>query len=327
MKFWGWIPHLYPSFDLKFEPRLFASTILGLNEIHVRANDNDPDEVSTIRVEPTREFSYGEKCFKTSITIGENQIDSDMTVYSSGMVCFDLTSDQVEPTDGMTEDGIRYAVREIYFSMKKLFHDDIHHETDPLGSKRMQHADDNFAIVKDPDIGKAVVDIFCMIIRKCENTLSMYPNKEDPIRSFDSTVYSLMSGYMSYGRNFLNVNRSILGDSYDVCKESLRSCERSLKGKDREMSNISAMESDAKSLELTQNTAKINKSMFWLTMLSIAVAFFAGSLLADSAIGLATKEKIAIVAVAGTIVMLSAFFIYCTGDKTCEKRKQKNDQT
>lgn len=137
------------------------------------------------------------------------------------MVCFDLMGDRAEPTNGMTEDEIRYAVREIYFTVKKLFHDDIHHETDPIGSKLMQHADDNFTIVKDPDIEKAVMDIFCMIIRKCENTLSMYPSKSEPIEKFDSTVYLLMSGYMSYGRNFLNVNRDILGNNYDVCMESI----------------------------------------------------------------------------------------------------------
>lgn len=180
----------------------------------------------------------------------------------------------------------------------------------------MKYADDNFAIVKASDIKEAVMDIFSMIVRKCENTLSVYPNKGNPIDTFDSTVYSLISGFMSYGRNFLNVNRDILGDDYKVCLESLMSCERSLEGKDREMRNLTAKESDAKSQEITQNTAKINERLFWLTMLSIAVGFFAGSLLADSIDELTNTGKLIIVIIVGVAVAYSAYRIYHVGNIT-----------
>lgn len=131
MRFWGWIPHLYPNFELKFEPRLFADTIIGLNGVSVRANDDDPEEESKIEVEPIGDFSYGMETIRMSITIGDNHVSSLVTVYSSGMICFDLTSEWNVLITRLNEDKIRYAVREIYFSMKKLFHDDIHHKTDP----------------------------------------------------------------------------------------------------------------------------------------------------------------------------------------------------
>lgn len=194
MRFWGWLPHLYPSFGLKYEPQLFARTISGLNGVQIRANDDDPEEVCEIKVNPFEEFTYDRTAFRMSITIGDNHICPCVTVYNSGMACFDLDSEWDGLTVRISEDKIRYAVREVYFSMKKLFHDDIHHKTDPLGSSHMKYADDNFAIVKASNLKEAVMDIFGMIVRKCENTLSMYPNKRDPIDEFDSTVYSLISG-------------------------------------------------------------------------------------------------------------------------------------
>jgi len=71
MLFWGWLPHLYPSFGLKFEPRLFADTISKLDKVSIRANDDDPDEASPIEVGPIGEFSYGTTAFRMSITIGD----------------------------------------------------------------------------------------------------------------------------------------------------------------------------------------------------------------------------------------------------------------
>lgn len=315
MQFWGWLPHLYPSFSLKFEPRAFASIVEMLNGIRISSNDDDPDETSAIEVGRIENFSYGTTSFNMSIAIGDVRISPEVTVFDSGMVCFNLDSDWDKLVSRLDEDKIRYAVRELYFSMKKVFHEDIHHRTDPLGSKHMRYADDNFAIVAAPDLKSAVLDIFGMIVRKCENTLSKYPNKRAPVDNFDSTVYSLISGFMSYGRNFLNVNRNVLDDWYGVCMESLASCERSLEGKDREMSNLAAMESESKSMEISRNTAEINRRLFWLTMLSIAVGFFAGSLLADSMSGLTTSAKAAVVVAAIVVVVVAAFGIHLSGNR------------
>ena len=310
MQFWGWLPHLYPKFSLKVEPRSFASTVEDLNGIRISANDDDPKEKSEIEIGPISDFTYNLTEFEMSITVGEHRIVTMVTVFESGLIRFDLDSEIVSQFGKNGDDKVRYAVREIYFSLKKVFHEDIHHKTDPLGSEHMKYADDNFAIVEASDSKEAALGIFGMIVRKCENTLSKYPNKWAPVDNFDSTVYSLISGFMSYGRNFLNVTRDILGNDYGVCMESLASCERSLEGKDREIGNIAAMESDNKSRELTQNTAKINERMFWLTMLSIAVGFFAGSLLADAVSGIGSTLKAGIVVIAGLAVIVSAIMIY-----------------
>lgn len=315
MQFWGWLPHLYPSFELKFGPELFERTVLGLDGVQIRVNDNDPDEKSEIKVGPVDGFRYDGAPFPMSIIIGDNRVDSLVTVYGSGMVCFDLAPGWEELTERMDEDQIRYAVREIYFSMKKLFHDDIHHKTDPLGSSDMRYADDNLAIVRAANREEAVMDIFGMIVRKCENTLSMYPGGSDPVEMFDCTVYSLISGFMSYGRNFLNVNRDIIGDRYEVCLASLMSCERSLDGKDREIKSLSTR-------RLTRNTAKINERMFWLTMLSIAVGFFAGSLLADSIDGLDVVAKSVLVIIGGIAVVSVAVWIYRAHGEVAEDQSE-----
>lgn len=51
-------------------------------------------------------------------------------------------------------------------------------------------------------------------------------------------------------------------------------------------------------MDVSRNTAEFNLRLFWLTMLSIAVGFFAGYLLADSMSGLTTSAKAAVVVAA-----------------------------
>ena len=303
---WGWIPNLYPSFDMKFTELLFGMSVKKMDGISIHSNDRNPNETVSIKyIDNGRGFSYDIESFGLTITVGSKELKTDVTVYRTGMVCFDV-KDQL----GLDEDAVRYAVREIYFAMKNLYHRDIHHETDQTGSMTMKYGDDNFSVIVADDMLSAVNEIFVRIIEKCENNLIRYRMMGSDDSLSHSTMYLLTAGFITYGYNFISVHRDIIGDKYEKYVQSLDCCDRTLRSLDYDARSTSDHRIAGGTKEISDIANQISMRMIFLTFLSIAVAFFAGSILADSLAHLDNGTRILITAVAAIIVGVIGYVIW-----------------
>ena len=272
----------------------------------IHPNDKDPSEIISVKyIDLGKEFSFNERTFGLGVTIGKTELKTCVIVYGTGMVCFEVENDC-----DLEGDSIRYAVREIYFAMKNLYHRDIHHSTDETGSTTMKYGDDNFSVVVGDTIEDAVRSIFSKIIDKCENNLRRYRMmKSDDSLSYN-TMYLLTAGFITYGRNFISTHKPIIGKEYDRFAQSLDCCAETLHSLDYNARNASNYKLANSTKEITYVANQISMRMILLTFLSIAVAFFAGSIFADALIFLNVEMKIAITIVASIVVLILGHLIW-----------------
>ncbi len=299
MFIWGWIPHLYPSFGMEYPPDLFYRVVKSMNGKEIHPNDDDPLEVASIElIDVPGAFVYGEECIGFKITVRTTELVAMVTVYETGMVCY-----RVDDGNGLDNNQIRFAVREIYFVMKNLYHVDIHHCSDRSGSMTMKYGDDNFTVVFGESIGTAVESIFSEVIHKCEDNLKRYWVVESGNSISHSTMYLFTTGFITYGRNLISVHRHILGSRYELFVQSLDCCVESLHSLDSDEQNTADHIVTNSTAEITQIANQISIRMLLLTFLSTGVAFFAGSILADSLAEMSLNAKAMTTAVAGIIVV------------------------
>lgn len=214
MIFWGWIPSLVPRFDLKYPEDSFAVILADSLRCKTR-NADDSDDRNLVRIimdgDPS-EFEYGSECVRIRIENGGFQVRTAVTVYETGMVRFDVV-ESIGPRQ-MSDDETRHMVRELYFVIKNIFHMDIHHPRDAdEGPDSLSHGDENFSIVQADDLREAVDRTFMLIMRKCESGLERYSRNIEGVDGLvDMAMYNILTGFLAYGRNFLNVFRDVLGD-------------------------------------------------------------------------------------------------------------------
>lgn len=320
MLVWGWIPHLYPSFDMEYSPKLFHKLIKAMDGKKVHPNDDDPSETVFLEyVSGTKEFAYDEECFGFMISVGDSRLTAHITVFKTGLVCY-----RVDDANGLDEDKIRYAVREIYFAMKNLYHKDVHHTTDETGSTTMKYGDDNFTVFVEDNVADAVDSIFSNIIRKCENNLNRYRMVKPDASVSHSTMYLLTTGFITYGRNFISVNKETIGSRYEGYVQSLSCCAESLRALDSNAYNTSNYMMTDSTTKITQIANQISIRMLLLTFLSTGVAFFAGSIFADSLTEVSLWGKIAITAIAAVVVIAIGYAIWSwEPSKEYIKRKRR----
>ena len=301
MLFWGWMPHLYPKFSCKYSPELFKlMAVFGLDDIERHSDDDNTENVITINTNLDDTFEYGAECIHSFMKYGKYDLTVHVTVYESGLVQYRVSD---VPND-LDSDDVRHIVRELYFVMKNLYHMDIHHSRDETTSANMHHGDENFSVVEAIDEKDAIDKIFLTIIRKCENGLERYSRNTDLFMMPDRSNYIIISGFISYGRNFLNIFKSILGKDYDIYMESLGSCRDSLKSLD--FSFHSELNS-----RVNIHTHEMNIRLMLISLLTISVGFFAGSILLDAVYGLGIDADgiVDIVTIFGILIIILSFLI------------------
>ncbi|NLN71221.1 MAG: hypothetical protein GX137_00270 [Thermoplasmatales archaeon] len=124
MKLYGWIPHTYPTLEMKFPKEDFLSRLSKLPQ-EVYCDDADPQSAMSVKFNVPKEFDYGITKIKTEIKYGEYNPSIEITVYSSGLVLLELddeyvrsleiASSETDGGDGDLLDGLRYLIREPYF--------------------------------------------------------------------------------------------------------------------------------------------------------------------------------------------------------------------
>ena len=258
---------------MKYPERNFEALFRGnLNNKIRNSDDVDSSNVVQVVLDEMADFSYGNECIHVSVVNGGFKVHTAISVFETGMVKF-----VIEGCDGpkeMDEGQVRHMIRELYFTIKNLYHTDIHHPQDAdVGPNCLSHGDENFSVVRADTLREAVDETFKMIIRKCESGLERYSRNVSGVDGIiDMSMYNILTGFLAFGRNFLNIFRDVLGNDYEKYSESLRSCSDSLRSMDHVMHNL-------KSMQTSKTAESINIRMMWLSIISISVGFFAGSIM------------------------------------------------
>ncbi|MDR0523357.1 MAG: hypothetical protein LBG62_02915 [Candidatus Methanoplasma sp.] len=305
-KFWGWIPHLYPSIDMKYPVPLFQKILEEAKDGECLFDDWGGDKDKHRIKIAVSDFKYDSKCTRCCIYGPKNEqgserliLEADVTFYQTGLVCFEVE----KKTD---DDDKEKRVRSLYIYLKNIFHEDVHHNSDGNSD-----GDEQIGIVAANSMPEAIKELMAKIIRICNEIQSMVSEDLHKFSARPKDFYDmpettneridLAYGLVAYGTNFANVLCD--GEKHRSYTKSLECCSLSIKSTQNLIEKIQNRGERERTGEHQKKLDVLNRNMIFLMVISIGVAFFAGSLLADSLKGLPAEYK--------GVIVLSAAVVTC----------------
>lgn len=215
-QYWGWIPHLDISFQRTVPEFEFADTLRELmgdfpNGVCVNVRDHQtkgsiPSFDGTVRLTFSNldRFHYDDgSSLIAEVSLGPEHRDvvsTSVSMMSDGImhiVVDSIKGPQLERLE--QEDGLRIIVREVYFLLKKLFHNDLFNESEDLFNSSMSIADDTLSIVRASDREEAVSNIYDVFLQKIDLIAALdYDEVHDIIES-----ERMAHGYRFFAEGFI----------------------------------------------------------------------------------------------------------------------------
>ena len=277
LSFFSWIPHLNTSFADEIDIRVFRGAIKRLMmmepegiRVHVRDGTiSKPVENKlfdghvTIKFDISPDYRYGSGFTRALYLNKENCIITEVCVNTSGLIKIDVREIQGNIKD-WDESWIRICVREIYFLLKKLFHEDIYHQSEDIHNSNMNRADDLFSIIKS-DNENAMDELFHSMINKFRGICRVH-GMNPKRKNANEELLKLAKGYTVFIKSFILScvdpnNRNHYLETLDI--------------------NIEAIEGYIRfnrDVMTTRLQMTINKLFIPISVLSMLITMLAGSL-------------------------------------------------
>ena len=323
MKFWCWIPHINASLEQAWPENELEDILIGTPEDDVKfglhIDDDEPDEYWITKFTATDgRFEYDKKCIRCCIDDRNgNDISIDIMIMKNGIVCYELG---VNDSD---EDYCRHLINELNYLVKNLLHDHVYHDADPIhdlskgagGSEKKEynrHPDYYISPVRAETEADAVSEIDRLFTKSLDRFIKKWKSLGED-RIVPENERKLAFGYIVFGRSFCNCTREIRNTDSDPEK-----AEASLEQYEAIIRDITE---DAKRKEAKKNTDEVNENIMrltictsLLTIVSIIVAYFAGSSLAnmltDTETTVAVTISVGVVSIIAVVAIFSAYGIW-----------------
>ena len=120
---------MHPSLDIKWTAEEIQDILVADSEVFgLHIDDSDPKKYWSASFEVLGDaFEYNKWCLICHIDdLNGNEVSVRIRIGTEGIIGFDIDSDMGD------EDYSRHLINELYFLMKRLLHDDVYHESDPI---------------------------------------------------------------------------------------------------------------------------------------------------------------------------------------------------
>ena len=255
-------------------------------------------------------FRYDEWSLRCTIDdLHGNIIPVSIMIKASGVVAYDMdVDDDPEGYHG-------HLINELNFLLKRLLHDDVYHESDPIHDlsgdasnkeacgRYNDHPDYHITPVVAADEMDAVVKIDRIFTLSLDRFIKKWRSlKDDGVAS--AMELRLAKGYEVFGEAFCN------------CTGDIREPQKMLTFLELYKATIEEFRDDAERKESKKSSDAVNKSIIrltiytsLLTLVSIFVAYFAGSSLANSLPEGLTTIAVTVITGLITFILLSAITV------------------
>jgi len=250
-KFYGWIPHLFPSFEMKYSNEEFLKKLIP-NKDQEKVNNNYETEIvqtinnTIIKIKfiINANFDYNaDNNMKTEVDIeNSDKVNANITVLSSGLFLFE--SEEIKNNKGETKEIEKQlmTVSEAWFELKKLYQ--YQYEPDDI---KDTGRDDALTLVQAEDESEAIKKIFSRILNKCEQCTTRFSElvslenrsrarrrkiwkrkDNNATNELAGSQYVQASEFIAYGLSFINIFRETPGMNYNKNHESLETISKSI---------------------------------------------------------------------------------------------------
>ena len=331
MDFWCWIPHIHTSLDGVWSDEEIEDILVGTPDEEVRfglhVDDDHPDKfwVTTFTVIDGK-FEYDKRCLRCVVDdCNGNSIAIDIEIRKNGNIIYGL---DVGDSD---EDYYRHLVNELNYLIKNLLHDHVYHESDPIHDlskdatntkvgKYNEHADYYISPVRASKESEAIDEIDKLFAKSLDKFIEKWKSMEKDV-VVPENERKLAYGYVIFGKSFCNCTRDQRG------ADGAQKMERTL---DLYKSVIEDITEDAKRKEARIYSDDVNRNIMrlticssLLTIVSIIVAYFAGSSLAkmleESDVTAIVTISIGIVTI---IIIVCIFSVYGIWNVFCSDTRE-----
>ena len=156
----------------------------------------------------------------------------------------------------------------------------------------------------------AVIQMFDSMITSCRTNVNDIMKSEDDYITIFGRIGTLIEN-VSNAELFVSSVRSIVPEEYDGMMETLKRYRQRIDDRSRTMKIENDIRSEAGQRQLNRFTLSINRGMYYLSVLGIAVGMFGASIVADCIGFLGTTSK-AIIISATSVLVLAVCWRICS---------------
>ncbi len=288
----GWVPHIYSELlelwpDLDVERSLYCRNRNIV--LHNLLDDDGFVKVTCLEV--------GLKGCMT-FAVDYNHSTSVVSVKMMGSGLCRITSDDLERFDTITANTLFYAV---FTAVTSFIGDDIIRSSgddcyDTIGLSN------SFGPVTAIDEHDAVIRIFKSLAKNMRDSMyHIMDSDEDQLILFD--MVGLLTRQLSYAKSFVSSVKSIVPDEYEGMMNTLDRYRQFIDDRFRTITVDGDVRREMGQRELNRSALSINRGMYYLSVLGIAVGMFGASIVADCIGFLGTTSKAIIISATSAIVL------------------------
>ena len=295
-----WIPHIHSEVTENFsEYDLMDLPLIGKKRFSSSDPSNDVRIITVVCVNADNMHSI-----IFNVGCGGSTLRVDVDVMSNGLCCIDIES------EGHLDDVIRNEISFAVSSMIASF----------IGGNSQGKEDDMVCVTIDlsgvfgPITAEneydAVMQMFDSMIISCRTNVNDIMKSEDDYITIFGHIGSLIEN-VSNAELFVSSVRGIVPSEYGGMIGTLKLYRQYIDDRSRTIKIENDIRSEAGQRQLNRFTLSINRGMYYLSVLGIAVGMFGASIVADCIGFLGTTSK-AIIISATSVLVLAVCWRICS---------------